>query len=187
MTAIRFIWKCGLGKFYPQPISLSEIQLSSVLSSWIYKKSNKKSTIYRCLDTWVNNISFRPETSYFKSPIATEHYPLLFQLYQADWLQLRFTKEDQYHEEVTQLLNNLSCFLDMRFVFALGILIFLSPDGKVSSFVFQEPYCTVISHHPYACLRPAFCLVEMAPSFMCNPFIITHIYWKTVTLVLHPR
>ena len=38
----------------------------------------------------------------------------------------------------------------MRFVFALGILIFLSPDGKVSSFVFQEPYCTVISYHPYA-------------------------------------
>ena len=113
MTAIRFIWKCGLGKFYPQPISLNEIQLSSVLPGWIYNKSNKKSTIYRCLDTWVNNISFRPETSYFKSPIATEHYPLLFQLYQADRLQLRFTKEDQYHEEVTQLLNNLSCFFKL--------------------------------------------------------------------------
>ena len=38
----------------------------------------------------------------------------------------------------------------MRFVFALGILIFLFPDGKVSSFVFQEPYCTVISYRPYA-------------------------------------
>ena len=38
----------------------------------------------------------------------------------------------------------------MRFVFALGILIFIFPDGKVSSFVFQEPYCTVISYHPYA-------------------------------------
>ena len=101
------------GKILSAVNQLERNKLSSVLSSWIYNKSNKKSTIYRCLDTWVNNISFRPETSYFKSPIATEHYPLLFQLYQADRLQLRFTKEDQHHEEVTQLLNNLSCFFEL--------------------------------------------------------------------------
>ena len=62
-----------------------------VSSTWLNIQHVKKSTIYRCLDTWVYNRSFRPETSYFKSPIATEHYPLLFQLYQADRLQLRFT------------------------------------------------------------------------------------------------
>ena len=73
----------------------------------------------------------------------------------------------------------------MRFVFALGILIFLSPDGKVSSFVFQKPYCTVISHHPYACLRPAFCLVEMAPSFMWNLYMKSQDLDLVILIHLH--